>query len=120
MLLLASAMACAYPLSINGSRNGSRKRRNGQARSVFGGAPPISAIRFEFAIRKLIDRCEAFREMCEELAEAERALSMVDLVPLPLREERRAEWEQLVDRLVAEIGTALQDKDVVTRPHGNP
>jgi hypothetical protein len=72
----------------------------------------------ELAIHRLMDRCEAFREMCEELAEAERALSTVDLVPPALREARRAEWQQLVDRLVAEVGAALQDKDVVTRPRG--
>jgi hypothetical protein len=74
----------------------------------------------EFVIRKLMDRCEAFREMCEELAEAERALSMVDLVTPALREARRAEWQELVDRLVAEVGAALQDRDVVTRPHADP
>jgi hypothetical protein len=71
---------------------------------------------FELAIHRLMDRCEAFREMCEELVEAERALSTVDLVPPALREARRAEWQELVDRLVAEVGAALQDKDVVTRP----
>lgn len=72
---------------------------------------------FEFAIRKLMDRCEAFCEMCEELADAERALSMVDQAPPTLREARRAEWQELVDRLVGEVGAALQDNDVVTRPH---
>jgi hypothetical protein len=75
---------------------------------------------FELAIHRLMDRCENFREMCEELAEAEWALSTVDLVPPALREARRAEWQELVDRLVAEVGAALQDKDVVTRPHANP
>ena len=54
--------------------------------------------------------------MCEELAEAELALARVDMVPPTLREARRAEWQELVDRLVAEVGAALQDKDVVTRP----
>ena len=76
--------------------------------------------RSELAIHRLMDRCEAFREMCEELAEAELALSRVDMVPPALREARRAEWQELVDRLVAEVGAALQDKDVVTRPHTNP
>jgi hypothetical protein len=71
---------------------------------------------FELAIHRLMERCDAFCEMCEELAEAERALSAVDLVPPALREARRAEWQELVDRLVAEVGAALQDKDVVTRP----
>jgi hypothetical protein len=71
---------------------------------------------FELAIRRLIDRSEAFADMCEELAVAEVALSTVDKVPPALREARRAEWQELVDRLVGEIGTALQDKDVVVKP----
>jgi hypothetical protein len=74
----------------------------------------------ELAIHRLMERCEAFREMCEELAEAELALSRVDMVPPALREARRAEWQELVDRLVAEVGAALQDKDVVTRPRARP
>lgn len=71
---------------------------------------------FELAIRRLMDRSEAFRDMCEELAEAEVALSKVETVPLMLREARRAEWQELVDRLVGEVGAALQNKDVVVNP----
>jgi hypothetical protein len=70
----------------------------------------------ELAIRRLMDRSEAFRDMCEELADAEAALSKVDGVPSALREARKAEWQDLVDRLVGEVGTALQDKDVVVKP----
>lgn len=54
--------------------------------------------------------------MCEELAEAEAALSKVDKIAPSLREARRSEWQELVDRLVAEVGAALQDKDVVVKP----
>ena len=54
--------------------------------------------------------------MCEELAEAELALSKVDRVPSGLREARRAEWQELIDRLVAEVEAALLDKDVVVKP----
>lgn len=71
---------------------------------------------FELAIRRLMARSEAFCDMCEELAEAELALSRVDGVSSGLREARRAEWQELVDRLVAEVGTALHDKDVVVKP----
>jgi hypothetical protein len=71
---------------------------------------------FELAIRRLMARSEAFCDMCEELAEAELALSKVDRVPLALREARRAEWQDLIERLVAEVGAALHDKDVVVRP----
>jgi hypothetical protein len=45
--------------------------------------------------------------MCEELAEAELALSMVDKMPPALREARRVEWQELVDRLVGEVGAVL-------------
>jgi hypothetical protein len=74
---------------------------------------------FELAIHRLMDRSVTFREMCEELAEAELALARVDTVPSTLREARRAEWQELVDRLVAEVAAALQDKDVATRPHAS-
>ena len=71
---------------------------------------------FELAIRRLMARSEAFCDMCEELAEAELALSTVDKVAPALREARRAEWQELIDRLVAEVGTALLDKDIVVKP----
>lgn len=66
--------------------------------------------RSELAIRRLMVRSEAFRDMCEELAEAEAALSKVDQVPPVLREARRAEWPGLVDRLVGEVGAALRTR----------
>jgi hypothetical protein len=69
----------------------------------------------EIAIRGLMDRSEAFRDMCEELAEAELALSRVDAAPPPLREARRAEWQELVDRLVGEVRAAIRNPDLVAR-----
>jgi hypothetical protein len=71
---------------------------------------------FELAIRRLMGRSEAFRDMCDELAEAEMALLKVDKVSPALREARRAEWQELIDRLVKEVEAALQDKDVVVKP----
>jgi len=65
----------------------------------------------EFAIRKLMTRSEAFCDICEELAEAEWALSKVPEVPPALREARRAEWQELVDRLVAEVAAALRESE---------
>lgn len=62
----------------------------------------------EFAIRKLMNHDEAFRDICEELAEAEQALARVPQIPAALHEARRAEWQELVDRLAAELATALQ------------
>jgi hypothetical protein len=69
----------------------------------------------ELAIHRLMDRSESFRDMCEELAEAELALSRVDQVPAALREARRAEWQELVDRLVGEVGAVL-DTDARKSP----
>jgi hypothetical protein len=71
---------------------------------------------FELAIRRLMARSEAFCDMCEELAEAEVALATVNRVAPALREARRAEWQELIDRLVAEVEAALLDKDVVVKP----
>jgi hypothetical protein len=62
---------------------------------------------FELAIHRLMDRSEGFQDMCEELAEAELALSRIDKVAPALRESRRAEWQELVDRLVGEVGAVL-------------
>lgn len=62
---------------------------------------------FELAIHRLMDRNEGFQDMCEELAEAELALSRIDMVAPEVRESRRAEWQELVDRLVGEVGAFL-------------
>jgi hypothetical protein len=64
----------------------------------------------ELAIRRLMHASETFCDMCLELAEAETALANVDKVPARLREARRAEWEELVDRLVREIEAALRNR----------
>ena len=74
----------------------------------------VTARRFpqsEFAIRQLLKRSEAFRDMCEELSEAELALANVSNLALALRETRRAEWQELVDRLVNEVGAALSKSE---------
>ena len=75
--------------------------------------------RFELAIHRLMDRSESFRDMCEELAEAELALSRVDQFPPAVREARRAEWQELVDRLVGEVGDVLVT-DAARNSRGNP
>jgi hypothetical protein len=74
---------------------------------------------FELAIHRLMGRSESFRDMCEELAEAELALSRVDQVAPALREARRAEWQELVDRLVGEVGAAVLN-DAAGKPGFNP
>jgi hypothetical protein len=82
--------------------------------SVHKGKRPavLAAVRrypqFELAIHRLADADEVFRDICEELAEAELALSKVDTLPTALREARQAEWQELVDRLAGELRTAVE------------
>jgi hypothetical protein len=63
---------------------------------------------FEFAVHDLIDRKESFRDMCEELLEAEVALSNVDQEPPELRAARRAEWQAFIGRSLAELEEVLR------------
>jgi len=61
----------------------------------------------EFVIRRLMSRSETFCDMCEELADAEQALANVSSLEPELVSERQLEWQELVDRLVAEIKAAI-------------
>ena len=63
----------------------------------------------EFAIRRLMRFSEAFRDMCEELADADAALTDASSKAGTLRDARRLEWQELIDRLVAEIAATLRD-----------
>jgi len=51
---------------------------------------------------------ESFRDMCDELAEAEIALSSVPETLVEIYEVRKQEWQELVDRLVAEVAASLR------------
>jgi len=62
---------------------------------------------FELPIRRLLAVDENFRDICEELAEAEHALAMVDDMPAASRAARRAEWQELIGRLLVEIEASL-------------
>jgi hypothetical protein len=62
----------------------------------------------EFTIRRLLRSNEAFREICEELAEAEIALARVPESVAALREARQREWQELVDELVSELEKTLK------------
>lgn len=74
---------------------------------------------FELPVRRLIETDENFREICEELAEAELALSATASVAAPLREVRRAEWQGLVDRLALEVEGAIRS-DASARGRARP
>jgi hypothetical protein len=96
-----------------GSENGRANRRKAVS----------AAVRWfpqcEFAIHELMDRSESFRDICEELREAELALSTVDDAPAALRETRRAEWQNLVKRLVGEVEAELRERSVLARRRPN-
>ena len=66
----------------------------------------------ELPIRRLMSRNENFRDMCQELADAEFALSKVGEISPDLQEVRRCEWEQLIARLTSEISAQLQDSQM--------
>jgi hypothetical protein len=63
----------------------------------------------EFTIRRLLRSSEAFREICEELAEAEAALARVPESLAALHEARQREWQELVDELVSELEKTLRE-----------
>jgi hypothetical protein len=64
----------------------------------------------ELTIRRMIAADQTFRDMCEELAEAEAALSRVDRLPSPMHAARRAEWHDIVERLAREVEETLREK----------
>lgn len=65
---------------------------------------------FELSIRKLLETDDAFREICEELVDAEAALVAASGATSQLRQARQDEWRELVDRLVREIDMIVRRK----------
>jgi len=68
------------------------------------------------SIEKLLMRSESFRELCEDLAEAERALAAVDRMPGALQFPSRTECQGWVESLMNEIESALRESKVVALP----
>lgn len=64
-------------------------------------------------IEELMIRSESFRGLCDDLAEAERALAATDQMPEALRRHRRAECQEWVESLTNEIERALGRAKVV-------
>lgn len=62
----------------------------------------------ELPIRRLMETSEDFADMCEELLDAERALRAAANAPDATQAARHAEWQDLVDRLVAEIERSIR------------
>lgn len=62
----------------------------------------------ELSIRRLIKVNEAFREVCVDFAEARAALQKSSQTVDQGGEGRRLEWEEIVERLQADISDALR------------
>ncbi|MBD9640524.1 hypothetical protein IB277_29950 [Ensifer sp. ENS07] len=72
------------------------------------GSPGLQAALSRFPdksvqIRQLLLGRESFRGLCDDLAVADEALGRVDMYSTDLREERRREYEELIEALVQEI-----------------
>jgi len=68
------------------------------------------------SIEALLVSSESFRELCEDLAEAERALAATDQLPETLRFPRRVECQGWVESLTNEIEGMLREFKVVPLP----
>ena len=64
-------------------------------------------------IEEVMLRSESFHGLCDDLAEAERALAATDEMPEALRCDRRAECQEWVESLTNEIERALRRAKVV-------
>jgi hypothetical protein len=64
-------------------------------------------------IEEVIVRSESFRALCDDLAEAERALAATDEMPEAFCRNRRAECQEWVEDLTNEIERALHKAKVV-------
>jgi hypothetical protein len=74
----------------------------------------------ELVVRRLMNSSETFCDICEELAEAEAALSNLPEALNALSEARRREFQELADRLVAEAGDAIRAADIRSRESRHP
>ena len=64
-------------------------------------------------IAEMSARPGPFRDMCEELADAEAALAAADGAPPKIRDARRDEWRSAIESLTQEIDEALRASNVV-------
>lgn len=63
------------------------------------------------SIKERALRSESFRTLCQDLAEAERALKEWESSILPVREARCVEYRQLIKSLEAELRETLDRPD---------
>ena len=64
-------------------------------------------------IDELVLRSESFRDLCEDLADAEEALVRTASLPRETGAARRAEYEALIEGLLAEIEAIMGQAKVV-------
>ena len=64
-------------------------------------------------IEELMIRSESFRGLCDDFAEAERALAATEQMPEALRRARRAECQEWVESLTNEIEQILLGSKVI-------
>ena len=74
---------------------------------------PASSLR----IQHLYVSDETFRELCSDLAAAERAIKTVENLPDPIRSERRAEFAEMANYLADEIERAISRQWAVPFRH---
>ena len=77
--------------------------------------------RFPAAAEQIADlmiRSESFRNVCEDLATAERALAEVDSLPEAVRDARRGEAEVWIRRLTDEIQSMLYSAKILPISQG--
>jgi hypothetical protein len=86
---------------------GTEEHRRAHRRRV-GSAVARRFPEFEFAVHDLMERSEFFRDMCEELIEAESVLSRIDSEPSWQGEAVRADWQACLERLLAELEAELR------------
>jgi hypothetical protein len=67
-------------------------------------------------IQELFYRDENFRGICDDLAAAEAVLAATGELPERIREDRRREYAELAESLVAEIAEALGHANVIHIP----
>jgi len=72
------------------------------------------------AVRDLARRNQDFRDMCQELDDAEGALARMESVPPDIREGRKKECLGWIERLRHEMEDALDEAKVISLPRPKP
>jgi hypothetical protein len=66
------------------------------------------------AIEEQARQSQSFRDLCEDLAVAERSLALAESAPAEVRNERRVEWSFWTGTLTREIEETLRSAKIVS------